>query len=141
MGLQLNALYAIHIEKSSNTLCTIYIRNHYIWLGPHVLLFHILQYFVNIKDPQGTSLWVAERTITPAPYSSTSNMHVLQLCLVVAAVAIFTEASECHRFVPSMTPFTSTFTQPELPLVKPEFQANFIQHKWYLCALLFLVYG
>jgi hypothetical protein len=68
-------------------------------------------------------------------------MHVLQHCLAVVAVMIFTEASECHLFVPSMTPFTSTFTQPEPPLVNPEFQANFIQHKWYLCARAFLVYG
>ncbi|KAJ4302881.1 hypothetical protein N0V90_001772 [Kalmusia sp. IMI 367209] len=29
-----------------------------------------------------------------------------------------------------MTPFTSGFSQPGPPLVEPEFEASFIQHKW-----------
>jgi hypothetical protein len=58
-------------------------------------------------------------------------MHILQLCLAAAAVNMYAEASECHSFPPSTTPFASGFRQPEPPLVKPEFEASFIQHKWY----------
>lgn len=61
-------------------------------------------------------------------------MHVLPLCLV-AAIATLSEASGCLLTPPSTTPFTSTFNQPAPPLVKPEFEANFIQHKWYSMTL------
>ncbi|KAF1357510.1 hypothetical protein EJ07DRAFT_128118 [Lizonia empirigonia] len=56
-------------------------------------------------------------------------MQVLPLCLV-AAVTTLSEASECLLPPPSITPFTSTFNQPAPPLVKPEFESSYIQHKW-----------
>jgi hypothetical protein len=40
-------------------------------------------------------------------------------------------ASDCPKFPFTATPFTVDFKQPVPPLVKPEFEANYIQHKWY----------
>ncbi|EXF82218.1 hypothetical protein CFIO01_03152 [Colletotrichum fioriniae PJ7] len=36
----------------------------------------------------------------------------------------------CPAFPPSMITFSAGFEQPQPPLIKPEYQANFVQHKW-----------
>ncbi|KAK7216577.1 hypothetical protein V2G26_004580 [Clonostachys chloroleuca] len=39
-------------------------------------------------------------------------------------------ADSCTPFPSSVVPFSSDFKQPEPPLVKSEFQTQFVQHKW-----------
>jgi hypothetical protein len=55
------------------------------------------------------------------------------LCFSVVALATSTKPNDflCSDLPVSMLEFTSSFQQPEPPLVKPEFKTSFIQHKWY----------
>ncbi|KAH7131747.1 hypothetical protein B0J13DRAFT_108154 [Dactylonectria estremocensis] len=61
-------------------------------------------------------------------------MHLLPF-LVVALVVVAVEGGKsasptCAPFPSSMIEFSANFKQPQPPLVKPHFQASFIQHKW-----------
>lgn len=58
-----------------------------------------------------------------------ANFHLL-FALIVAC-AFGTQASDCHPFPSSVIEFSSGFKQPEPPLLKAEYETNFIQHKWY----------
>ncbi len=55
---------------------------------------------------------------------------------LAAAAATFSMArpkeSACARFAPSVVEFSSSFQQPEPPLIASEFNTSFIQHKWYI---------
>ncbi|KAF3398179.1 hypothetical protein F1880_006494 [Penicillium rolfsii] len=60
-------------------------------------------------------------------------MNILSpLCfsLLALATSVKPKASLCNDFPASMLEFTSSFQQPEPPLVKNEFKTSFIQHKW-----------
>ncbi|UNI22372.1 hypothetical protein JDV02_008267 [Purpureocillium takamizusanense] len=48
--------------------------------------------------------------------------------LVPLAAAVW--ASDCDPFPASMLAFSSGFKQPTPPMVKPEFNTSFVQHKW-----------
>ncbi|OAQ78438.1 hypothetical protein VFPBJ_06559 [Purpureocillium lilacinum] len=49
---------------------------------------------------------------------------------VVVSLAAAVRAADCEPFPASMLAFSSGFKQPPPPTVKPEFTANFVQHKW-----------
>lgn len=57
-------------------------------------------------------------------------MHFISTLLIAAAGAAAASCSGCNSFPPSMTEFSSGFRQPEPPMIKAEFEAQFIQHKW-----------
>jgi hypothetical protein len=58
-------------------------------------------------------------------------MRFLQLLSVLLATgAVALRASNCHPFPSSMIEFSSEFKQPDPPMIKAEYETNFIQHKW-----------
>lgn len=52
--------------------------------------------------------------------------------IVVFTSAAAVAATTCPPFPPSLITYSSQFQQPKPPLVKPEFQTHFVQHKWYI---------
>lgn len=54
--------------------------------------------------------------------------HLLGSLAIVTAGASLTR--ECPPFPLSVVEFSSGFHQPVPPLIKPEFNTSFIQHKW-----------
>lgn len=58
-------------------------------------------------------------------------MRFLQLFFISLAAGILpVSASSCRPFPSSMIEFSSEFKQPNPPVIKAEYEANFIQHKW-----------
>ncbi|KAF5860049.1 hypothetical protein ETB97_002075 [Aspergillus alliaceus] len=58
-------------------------------------------------------------------------MRFLQLLSVLLATGVLAmRASSCPPFPSSMVKFSSEFKQPDPPMVKAEYETNFIQHKW-----------
>ncbi|GIJ90092.1 hypothetical protein Asppvi_009042 [Aspergillus pseudoviridinutans] len=58
-------------------------------------------------------------------------MRFLQLLSVSLAAGVLpVRASSCPPFPSSMVEFSSEFKQPDPPMVKAEYETNFIQHKW-----------
>ncbi|KAM0543856.1 hypothetical protein ACHAPJ_012093 [Fusarium lateritium] len=55
---------------------------------------------------------------------------LLTLAATATGVASSSQSSRCPSFPSSMQEFSAGFKQPEPPVVKPEFQAHFVQHKW-----------
>jgi len=49
---------------------------------------------------------------------------------LISSLAAAVRAADCEPFPASMLAFSSGFKQPPPPTVKPEFTANFVQHKW-----------
>ncbi|KAJ5359736.1 uncharacterized protein N7496_012149 [Penicillium cataractarum] len=62
--------------------------------------------------------------------STMKLLWTLSFSLVALAASIQSTDSSCDDFPTSTLEFTSEFQQPKPPLVKPEFQTSFIQHKW-----------
>ena len=58
----------------------------------------------------------------------TFNILFITLATAVAGV---TSSSSCPPFPASMTPFSYGFKEPKPPAIKPEYQAHFVQHKWW----------
>ncbi|KAJ4026251.1 hypothetical protein NW752_001190 [Fusarium irregulare] len=54
-------------------------------------------------------------------------MFFTTLFISFAAAAV---VPACPSFPPSMVEFSAGFKQPKPPIVKPEYQAHFVQHKW-----------
>ncbi|OOQ82800.1 hypothetical protein PEBR_37350 [Penicillium brasilianum] len=54
----------------------------------------------------------------------------LYFSFVALAISVKPTGSSCNEFPTSMLEFSSSFQQPEPPLVKTEFKTSFIQHKW-----------
>jgi hypothetical protein len=58
-------------------------------------------------------------------------MHLsIFLSTALALVAAAAKQSDCAPFLSSEIEFTSDFKQPEPPMIKHDFTASFIQHKW-----------
>ena len=57
-------------------------------------------------------------------------MKLLQLCAVPGAIAQHFISDGPASAPASQIPFSSSFVQPTPPFLKPEFKANWIQHKW-----------
>ncbi|KAJ5556800.1 hypothetical protein N7494_000715 [Penicillium frequentans] len=55
---------------------------------------------------------------------------LLLALLVTSPKVTATKSSSCAPFSSSMIEFASGFEEPSPPLVKDEYTANFIQHKW-----------
>lgn len=61
------------------------------------------------------------------------NMKINTCTSVAASLTVsLALADSCTPFPSSVVPFSSDFKQPEPPLVKSEFQTQFVQHKWYV---------
>lgn len=61
-------------------------------------------------------------------------MHLVPLLLtllVTSSGVLATKSSSCAPFSSSLIEFSSGFKEPSAPLVKDEYTASFIQHKWY----------
>ncbi|KAL4876487.1 hypothetical protein BJY04DRAFT_199761 [Aspergillus karnatakaensis] len=58
------------------------------------------------------------------------TLATLGLAVGAACKPFSTASSTCHDFPASMIEYSSTFQQPEPPILKTEFQTSFIQHKW-----------
>ncbi|KAG7051952.1 hypothetical protein JMJ77_0002563 [Colletotrichum scovillei] len=56
------------------------------------------------------------------------------LLTALAATAVWAtclpSSHGCPAFPPSMITFSAGFEQPQPPLIKPDYQASFVQHKW-----------
>ncbi|RAL17419.1 uncharacterized protein BO97DRAFT_380818 [Aspergillus homomorphus CBS 101889] len=50
--------------------------------------------------------------------------------VLLAAGTLPVRASSCRPFPSSMNEFSAGFQQPDPPIIKAEYQASFIQHKW-----------
>lgn len=77
---------------------------------------------------------IDESYIFPCPLPEVPNMHFVQILMAsLAAVAggMAAHTPSCPPFASSMIEFSADFKQPEPPLLKSEYQTNFIQHKWY----------
>ncbi|KAJ5136310.1 hypothetical protein N7448_004864 [Penicillium atrosanguineum] len=58
-------------------------------------------------------------------------MRFLQLLSVLLATgALAVRDPSCPPFPSSMVEFSSEFKQPDPPMIKAEYETNFIQHKW-----------
>jgi hypothetical protein len=58
-------------------------------------------------------------------------MRFLQLFFISLAAGILpVSASSCRPFPSSVIEYSSGFEQPNPPMIKAEYEANFIQHKW-----------
>ncbi|OAQ72894.1 hypothetical protein VFPPC_12883 [Pochonia chlamydosporia 170] len=54
-------------------------------------------------------------------------MRIPNFMIFLSATAA---ATTCPPFPPSVIEYSSQFRQPKPPMVKPEFQTHFVQHKW-----------
>ncbi|KAJ5748988.1 uncharacterized protein N7511_010684 [Penicillium nucicola] len=58
-------------------------------------------------------------------------MHFFQLLFVSLATGVLAvKTSSCPLFSSSITAFSSGFKQPDPPVIKAEYETNFVQHKW-----------
>ncbi|KAJ3486782.1 hypothetical protein NLG97_g6547 [Lecanicillium saksenae] len=57
-------------------------------------------------------------------------LQTLMASLAAVTGGMAASPSSCPPFPSSMIEFSASFKQPEPPLVKSEYQTNFVQHKW-----------
>lgn len=71
-----------------------------------------------------------QRSIAISNQQHTFSVAIMRPAQLISSLAAAVRAADCEPFPASMLAFSSGFKQPPPPTVKPEFTANFVQHKW-----------